>query len=48
MHVSGFSVIHLFAFIELTKYLLSTAGDNVMFLSEGVSQDPLENYFLDN
>ena len=45
MHVS---IIHLFAvksFIELTKYLLSTAGDNVMFLSERVSQDPLENYF---
>ena len=39
---------YLFAvksFIELTKCLLSTAGDDVMFLSERVSQDPLENYF---
>ena len=34
------------SFIEMTKYLLSLPGsDGMYFLSERISQDPLENYF---
>ena len=32
------------SFVEMTRYLLTESRD-VFFLSERVSQDPLENYF---
>ena len=34
------------SFIEMTKYLLTqNSGDKIFFLSERISQDPIENYF---
>ena len=34
------------SFVEMTRYLLSWPGrENLFFLSERITQDPLENYF---
>ena len=34
------------SFVEMTRYLLSWPGrENIFFLSERITQDPLQNYF---
>lgn len=38
-------IITVKSFVEMTKYLLSQPGEDLFFLSERITQDPLENYF---
>ena len=33
------------SFVEMAKYILKDVSPGVFFLSERMSQDPLENYF---